>query len=83
VGPDEPAGRRCYLDAYWDRWKVIAEIEGIHHEWETNQISDTMRQNELTLTDVVLRIPVVGLRDCPAPYLDQLRALLRRRGWPG
>ena len=74
---------RCYLDAYWDRWKVIAEMEGIHHDWETNQISDTMRQNELTLDAAVLRIPVVGIRDCAAPYLDQLRALLRRRGWPG
>jgi hypothetical protein len=74
---------RCYLDAYWDQWNVVAEIEGIHHEWETNQIGDTMRQNELTLDAAVLRIPVVGLRDCAAPYLDQLRALLRRRGWPG
>ena len=75
---------RIYLDAYWDKWNVVAEIEGIHHEWETNQIGDTLRQNDLTLAEgAVLRIPVVGLRDCAAPYLEQLRALLRRRGWRG
>ena len=63
---------------------MVAEIEGIHHEWETNQIGDTLRQNDLTLTEAaVLRIPVVGLRDCAAPYLEQLRTLLRRRGWRG
>jgi hypothetical protein len=43
-----------------------------------------LRQNELTLTaDAVLRILVVGLRDCPEPYFAQLRKLLHRRGWIG
>ena len=74
---------RVYLDAYWDEWNVVVEIDGVHHEWETNQIADTLRQNELTLAaDAVLRIPVVGLRDCPEPYLRQLAALLRSRGCP-
>ena len=73
---------RVYLDAYWDEWAVVAEIEGIHHEWESNQVGDTLRQNDLTLTSAaVLRIPVVGLRDQPGPYLQQLRSLLLRRGW--
>lgn len=73
---------RVYLDAYWDKWQVVAEIEGIHHEWESNQVDDTLRQNELTLgSDAVLRIPVVGLRHQPGPYLEQLRRLLTRRGW--
>ena len=73
---------RVYLDAYWDEWQVVAEIEGIHHEWESNQLGDTLRQNELTLgSDAVLRIPVIGLRDQPGAYLEQLRRLLLRRGW--
>lgn len=86
-GPDRQVVRRgprgrVYLDAYWDEWNVVVEIEGIHHEWESNQVGDTLRQNDLTLTAAaVLRIPVVGLRDQPGPYLDQLCALLRRRGW--
>jgi len=75
---------RAYLDAYWDAYAVVAEIEGIHHEWESNQVADTLRQNELTLSaDAVVRIPVVGLRDCPDPYFAQLRKLMRRRGWIG
>lgn len=72
---------RVYLDAYWDAWQVVVEIEGIHHEWESAQLSDTLRQNDLTLDAAVLRIPVVALRDNPAPYLRQLGELLRRRGW--
>lgn len=73
---------RVYLDAYWDEWGVVVEIEGVHHEWESNQVGDTLRQNDLTLTSAaVLRIPVVGLRDQAGPYLDQLRTLLLRRGW--
>ena len=76
-----PRGR-VYLDAYWDGFNVVVEIEGIHHEWESNQVGDTLRQNDLTLTSAaVLRVPVVGLRDQPGPYLDQLRTLLSRRGW--
>lgn len=76
-----PRGR-VYLDAYWDEFDVVVEIEGVHHEWESNQVGDTLRQNDLTLTSAaVLRIPVVGLRDRPGPYLDQLSTLLRRRGW--
>ncbi len=76
-----PRGR-AYLDAYWDEWGVVVEIEGIHHEWESNQVGDTLRQNELTLrSDAVLRVPVVGLRDQAGPYLEQLRTLLIRRGW--
>ena len=76
-----PRGR-VYLDAYWDEFNVVVEIEGVHHEWESNQVGDTLRQNDLTLMSAaVLRIPVVGLRDQPGPYLDQLRTLLSRRGW--
>lgn len=76
-----PRGR-VYLDAYWDEYRVVVEIEGVHHEWESNQVGDTLRQNDLTLrSEAVLRIPVIGLRDQPRPYLDQLRTLLRSRGW--
>jgi hypothetical protein len=60
-----PRGR-VYLDAYWDEWNVVAEIEGIHHEWESNQVGDTLRQNDLTFTSAaVLGIPIVTLREQP------------------
>lgn len=75
---------RVYLDASWDTYDVVVEIEGVHHEWESNQVADTFRQNTLTLDrSAVLRIPVVALRDCPEPFLRQLGSLLRSRGWQG
>lgn len=62
---------RVYLDVFWDRWR-------------SSQIHDTIRQNDLTVEgESVLRVPVVGLRDCPDTYLEQLEALLRRSGWTG
>lgn len=64
------------------RWGVVAEIEGVQHEWAAQQVPDTLRQNDLTVGgDAVLRIPVLGFRDCPDPYLDQVAAMLRRAGW--
>jgi hypothetical protein len=56
---------RARLVAYWDAYGVVAEIEGIHHEWESSQVAD---------------IPLIGLRDCPDPYFAQRRKLMRRRG---
>ena len=50
---------RAYLDAYWDAYGVVAEVEGMHHEWESNQVADTSRQNESTLSgDAGVQIPV-------------------------
>jgi len=77
-----PRGR-VYLDAYFDQWGVVVEIEGVHHQWESNQVGDTLRQNALTVAgDAVLRVPVVALRECPDPFLHQLAALLQERGCP-
>ncbi|MGH3423844.1 MAG: hypothetical protein ACRDO8_03890, partial [Nocardioidaceae bacterium] len=75
-------GGRVYLDVRWTRWGVVAEIEGIQHEWASAQIPDTLRQNDVTIDgDALLRVPVLGFRDRPDPYLDQVEAMLRKAGW--
>jgi hypothetical protein len=73
---------RVYLDALWDDFDVVVEIEGVHHDAPENAIDDALRQNALTITRLgVLRIPVLGLRTCPESFLQQVEALLRAAGY--
>jgi len=68
-GPDG----RVYLDAAWEQIGLVAEIDGGHHLLALNPIEDALRQNDVVIGgEVVLRIPVVGLRLCPAAFLAQL-----------
>lgn len=69
---------RVYLDAYWDEWDLVVEIEGIHHNLGMNPIEDALRQNDLTLaSEGVLRIPVLGIRLAPDAFMNQIAAWLR------
>lgn len=71
---------RIYLDAYWDEWGVVVEIEGVQHLEPAAAVPDALRQNRLTVEgDGVLRIPVLGLRLDPDGFMDQVEALLQRR----
>jgi very-short-patch-repair endonuclease len=73
---------RYYLDVYWDEWCVVVEIDGIHHAWATQVVSDALRHNAVTLQhDVVLRLPVLGLRTAPDDFFDQICEALVARGW--
>jgi very-short-patch-repair endonuclease len=72
-----------YLDFRWSRWGVVLEVDGIHHEWATQIIGDALRHNEVAMSgDVVLRLPVLGLRACPDDFFAQIEDALRRRGCP-
>jgi very-short-patch-repair endonuclease len=74
--------RRYYLDLYWDRWRLVVEVDGIHHAWAENVVQDALRQNALILSgDVVLRLPLLGMRLNPTQFLDQIEAALSARGW--
>jgi very-short-patch-repair endonuclease len=75
-------GRRYYLDLYWERWKLVVEIDGIQHAWAEHIVSDALRQNVLSMSgDTVLRLPLLGLRLAPDEFLDQIEAALIARGW--
>lgn len=70
------------LDVYWDEFRVVVEIEGIHHDAPENVVDDSLRQNDLTIKrNAVLRIPLIGLRTCPDEFMDQVEAMLRAAGW--
>jgi len=73
---------RVYLDAYFDDYSLVVEIDGMHHVAGNTPVDDAMRQNELTLdADTVLRIPLLGLRLQPADFMEQVARGLRQRGW--
>lgn len=66
-----------YLDLYWPDLGVVVEIDGIHHAWAQNVVGDALRQNALTLAhDVVLRLPLLGLRLQADDFFDQIAAAL-------
>lgn len=73
---------RYYLDLYWPELGVVVEIDGIHHTWAENVVADALRQNALTLSgDVVLRLPLLGLRLRPDEFFAQIaNALLGAAG---
>ena len=77
-----PRGR-IYLDVHWDRWGLVVEIEGIHHEAPENAVPDALRQNSVSITTgTVLRIPVLGLRTEGDALMGQVAEALRRAGCP-
>lgn len=74
---------RYYLDVCWDEWGVVVEIDGIQHAWAGNLVQDALRQNDVTLThDVVLRLPLLGLRVAADEFFEQIGQALRDRGCP-
>lgn len=76
-------GGRYYLDVIWDDWRVVVEIDGIHHTWAINVVGDALRQNQLTLTDaVVLRLPLLGFRVAPDDFFTQIEQALVANGCP-
>jgi very-short-patch-repair endonuclease len=74
--------RRYYLDAHWEEWRVVVEIDGIHHAWAENVVDDALRQNSVSITNAtVLRLPLLGLRTQPDAFFDQIRDALVAAGW--
>lgn len=72
-----------YLDLRWNRWKLVVEVEGIHHIWAQEIVKDAIRQNTIALDgDTVLRIPLLGLRLCPDEFFAQIEAGLHAAGCP-
>ncbi|MEV1145633.1 DUF559 domain-containing protein [Micromonospora sp. NPDC049799] len=80
----DSTGRRRYLDAYFQEWRVHVEVDGAHHLDPAHAWADMRRQNALWMEgDRVLRFPAWALRHHPAEVVTQVRAALRAAGWPG
>jgi very-short-patch-repair endonuclease len=73
---------RYYLDVLWSRYRLVVEVDGIHHTWATSILGDALRQNDLSLQGLtVLRVPLLGLRVSPEKFLDQIEDGLSAAGW--
>ncbi len=72
---------RCYLDVAFDAYGVVVEIDGIQHLHGLSPVHDALRQNAVSLSgELVLRIPLLGLRTMPAQFMAQIQAALESRG---
>ncbi len=61
---------------------MVVEIDGIQHGQGLGPVDDALRQNALAMAgDIVLRIPLLGLRVAADAFLDQVEAALIVRGW--
>jgi hypothetical protein len=73
---------RAYLDVYWRAFRLVVEIDGIHHLKAPAVVADALRQNDLSLTaDKVLRILLLGLRVAEQQFMEQVRTGLVAGGW--
>ncbi|MET0821587.1 MAG: hypothetical protein ABWY58_11530 [Aeromicrobium sp.] len=73
---------RYYLDVLWQRYRLVLEVDGIHHAWATSVIGDALRQNDLSLQSLtVLRLPLLGLRAAEDQFFEQVEAGLLAAGW--
>jgi very-short-patch-repair endonuclease len=73
---------RIYLDVRWAAYRLVVEIDGIHHAEPVAVVSDALRQNHVVLDDdTVLRIPLLGLRTQADDFMNQVRRALISRGW--
>lgn len=73
---------RAVLDAYWERYRVVVEVNGAGHEALDVAMRDELRIADLQLQgDVVVPLSVLTLRCDPDPIFDVLARLFRARGW--
>jgi hypothetical protein len=78
----DPAGRRRYLDAYYDEWQVHVEIDGGQHDDPLHQWADMKRQNEIWIPgDRLLRFPAFIVRRRPDEVFAEVRRALMAAGW--
>jgi len=73
---------RYYLDLYWPQFRLVVEVDGIHHSWAENVVGDALRQNALTMQgDRVLRLPLLGFRLEREAFLDQIEEAMVAAGF--
>lgn len=76
------SGRLRYLDAWWERQRVAAELDGAHHRSVAAWEDDVLRANDLVVAGradgtVLLRFTTGNLRHDAARVAAQLTRVLR------
>ncbi len=81
----DAAGRRRFIDLYWRQYRLLVEIDGIHHTDAQQAWDDAQRQNDLWVRgERILRFPAWVVRERPAAFIATLRRGLEAAGWsPG
>jgi very-short-patch-repair endonuclease len=75
-------GRNRYLDAVFDPWRLVVEVDGAQHADVSQMWDDSARQNDLVLAGyAILRYPVHVVRGQPHVVARELRAALVAAGW--
>jgi very-short-patch-repair endonuclease len=75
-------GRDRYLDAVFDPWRLVVEVDGAQHASVAQMWDDSARQNDLALAGyVILRYPVHVVREQPQLVAREIRAALIAAGW--
>ena len=75
----DSTGRNRYLDAVWDKERLVVEIDGAQHMDPAQYWDDMSRDNELTLDGyTVLRFPAWMVRHHPAYVAARIRKALRK-----
>lgn len=75
---------KAVLDALWEDFGVVVEVNGAGHD-----ALDVAMRDEVRITDLqaqgnaVIPVSVLTLRCDPDPIFDALMRLLRSRGWDG
>jgi very-short-patch-repair endonuclease len=79
----DSSGRRRYLDAVFDEWRVAVEVDGAHHDRDVVQRWDDIdRDLDLVLAGYrVLRLTAVELRQHRRHAVEKIRAVLTEAGW--
>jgi Protein of unknown function (DUF559) len=74
----DQAGKRRWLDGYWDEARLVVEVDGLWHMEAAAWWADMSRDNDLTVSGYrVLRFPAFALREHPAVVAAQIKAALR------
>jgi hypothetical protein len=77
-------GRWRWLDAWWDDFGLVVEIDGLFHMTATSWWADMWRGNEHTVArEGLMRFPAFAVREQQARVAAQLAAALAARGWTG
>jgi Protein of unknown function (DUF559) len=84
VARTDGRGRRRWLDVTWERWKVVAEIDGAQHDEPLQRWEDMDRDIDLQIEGgyVVLRFSAWIVRSHPDYVARRVLQALRRAGYP-
>lgn len=79
--PVRAGGRRRYLDAWWERQRVVLEVDGAQHRLVGAWEADLLRANDVAVAHrddrvIVLRLTAGHLRHDELAVAAQLRAVL-------